>query len=884
MRGGDAVCVQIALSRTVERGVFLCPAPTTVAGLIRADGRVRGRIQGLVGYFVFCLFAMAGCGTQARSDATIHPLDIAREELTQALSELSVQSGSPILYRYDISPGVLVGPLVGDYSIEEALALLLEGKPFYFTRSANGFFVVHAVSENTGQESEDPQVDEDDEGLAAVPGTTIDEVVVFARKKYELLQETPLAVTSLSQDFINHHAVYSSAEIHKYIPNTHFEIMQLAGGALTSSIRGISYDQVEKANEPPVGVSVDGIFFASNSGALVDIFDIESVEVLRGPQGTLFGRNTMGGTVNIQRTRPSREFNGKLALDAGSYGRRDAKMLLRGPLIESRLAGKLGYYNIRGDSHTRRQNTGKRDKGPDREAAIASLLWTPTDTVDVQFNADYLEDHSHYPGMLGLTRPGELLCDSYGICARDSYDIARKKGFSRSFGSQPLVNRMRGQTYSVTANWSRGALGVTSITGYNRLKEYMIVENTGAPDPYGVPALVAERWQSQEQFSQELRLASDYEGPFNFVAGLYHFEVDYDLLVDTYFLGSLMGTSLQGQRMSAQAIFGEMTYNLTEKTRLTLGGRYSYEKKKLTVVNAASSSFACPDPDAPPEARFCRKPVIDFDDTTFRSGIDHSLSDDLMVYFMWSQGFKSGGWVARTQSQESVVPYDPETLDSFELGIRSEWLDRRLRLNAMAFHMRYGNKQEAIHRQSPNTLVVETITVNGSSARINGLELEIQALLTPSLSLNVGIGYLDARYKEFLDKDGIDIKDRRHYNFAPQWNVNLGGLFIHGLDAVPGEVVLAANYKWTDDYTTDPIKDPLGFGREVIGSYGQFDLSLSYGHFLPGDRALRVAVFVNDAFHRDGRLSRVSNAGSFVFGDMVPGRTWGVSLSYEIKG
>lgn len=97
-------------------------------------------------------------------------------------------------------------------------------------------------------------------------------------------------------------------------------------------------------------------------------------------------------------------------------------------------------------------------------------------------------------------------------------------------------------------------------------------------------------------------------------------------------------------------------------------------------------------------------------------------------------------------------------------------------------------------------------------------------------------------------------------------------------------MVLAANYKWTDDYTTDPIKDPLGFGREVIGSYGQFDLSLSYGHFLPGDRALRVAVFVNDAFHRDGRLSRVSNAGSFVFGDMVPGRTWGVSLSYEIKG
>jgi len=826
---------------------------------------------------------VAGYSPAGWSDAAVHQLDIAREELTRVLNELSLQSEAPILYRYDISQGAEVGPLMGEYSVEGALNYLLKDTAFYFTRSRNGFFVVHAKPEEARLQDGLPDADEITDGASSGTGATIDEVVIFARKKYELLQETPLAVTSLSKEFIRHQAVYSTAEIHKYIPNTHFEIMQLAGGALTSSIRGISYDQVEKANEPPVGVSVDGIFFASNSGALIDIFDIESVEVLRGPQGTLFGRNTMGGTVNIQRTRPSQELAGKLALDVGSYGRRDAKLLVRGPLLENRLAGKLAYYNIHGDSHTRRYSTSKRDKGPDREAVAAALLWTPTDTVDIQFNADYLEDQSYYPGMLGMTRPGELLCDSYDICARDSYDIAREHGFSLSFGSQPLVNRMRGETYSVTANWSLGNLGLTSITGYNSLDEYMIVENTGAPDPQGVPVLVPERWQTQEQFSQEVRLASDYEGPFNFVAGLYYFEVDYDLVADTYILGALMGTSAQRQVMTAQAIFGEMTYNLTEKARVTLGGRYSYEEKKLAVVNTASSGFVCPDPDAPPQAQPCRDPNISFGDTTFRAGLDYRVTNDLMAYFMWSQGFKSGGWVARAQSQAAVVPYDSETLDSFELGIRSEWLERRLQLNAMAFHMRYNDKQEAIHRLSPDTLVVETITVNGSAARLNGLELEVQALITPRLSLNAAIGYLDASYNKFLDDDGVDVKDRRHYNFAPEWNVNLGGMYSHQLVSVPGEVVLAANYKWTDDYTTDPIKDPLGLRREVISSYGQFDFSLSYGHFLPGNRELRVAVFVKDAFHRDGRLSRVSNAGSFVFGDMVPGRTWGLSFTYETR-
>lgn len=713
-------------------------------------------------------------------------------------------------------------------------------------------------------------------------GYNVEEIVVSARKREESLQEVPVAVTALTGDFLENNFALNINDLTKYIPNVHFETMQMAGGALSTSIRGISYDQVEKANEPPVGVSLDGVFFASNSGALIDMFDIESVEVLRGPQGTLFGRNTMGGTVNITRTKPSQEFGAKLSLTAGSYDRSDVKMMFTGPLVEDKLVGKLGYYNLQSDSHTRRYETGKRDDGMDREAFVGALLWTPLDNLEIQLNADYLEDNSTYPGMLGLTQPGEAFCDNYGVCASSSYDIARANGFKYSFGSQPLLNEMESQTYSMTVNWHINDYTITSITGYNKMDEFMSVENSGSPDINGELFFNPVRTQDQRQFSQELRIASDFSGPFNFVAGVYYFEMDYSLEAITNMMGVQIAKSIQKQDMNSHALFGEMTYNLTEKARLTFGARYSYEEKDLEIDNTAGAGFVCPDPNASDFAPYCRDPNVDFDDTIFRAGIDYRFSEDLMGYFMWSQGFKSGGWVARAQSPTSVVPYDPETLDSFEVGVRSEWFERRLRLNATVFRMNYDDKQEAIHRASPETLAVETITVNGSSATIDGLELEINAFLTPNLSLNAAVGYLDAEYDKFLNSDGVDIKDQRHYNFAPEWTVNVGGNYIYPLTSVNGELSLSANYRWSDDYTTDPTRDPLGLSREVIGSYGQFDFSVGYAHFLSDKRSLKVSAFVNDALHSDGRLSRVSHAGNFVFGDMLPGRRWGVEVLYEM--
>ncbi len=712
---------------------------------------------------------------------------------------------------------------------------------------------------------------------------TIEEVVVTARHRAESLQDTPVAVTAFSEEFIENSFASQLSDMGKYAPNVVLDTQQLGGGALNASIRGLSYDEVEKTYEPAIGVSVDGMFFAHNSGAMIDMFDIESIEILRGPQGTLFGRNTMGGTIKVQRSRPSQEFGAKVSVGVGSYDSRDIKARVTGPLIDGKLAGKLVAYSLTGDSHTENYFTGKQDDGEDRQSFSGSLLWTPTADLDVQLSVDFLDDDSEFPGVLNMTGPGEPFCDNFGACASRSYDRAEAEGFDVSFSEKPFVSTVEAKTYNLNVNWRLDNFTLTSITAYNELDEILDQENTGAPDPDfgGEPFFVSIRDQHLEQRSQEFRITSELNGPLNFVAGLFYFHSDYQLDPQSVILlGTEIDRFTAEQQLDSYAVYGEATYDLTEKARLIFGGRYTYEEKDFGI-NEIALGFSCPDPNAPAGAEVCRDPSVDFDDFSPRVGIDYSFTENLMAYFTYSVGFRSGGWNGRAQTQASIGPYDPETLDNFEVGIRSDWLDRRLRVNATAFTMQYDDKQEAVIRASPVSQATETLVENAASAEINGLELEVQASPIPDLQLRMSAGYLDASFDEFLNSQGEDIKEQRHISYTPEWTFSGGADYFLNLDNLGGEVILTANYSWKDDYSTDPVVDPLGLEREIIDSYGEWDFSASYEHMM-GAQSLRLSAFVHDAFHDDGRIHRVTNAGAFVFGDQEPGRTWGLEVTYEM--
>ena len=703
-------------------------------------------------------------------------------------------------------------------------------------------------------------------------GLTIEEVIVTARKRAESQQNVPIAVSAYDENFIEQSFTAELQEFDKYAPNVELGRMQFGGGAMTASIRGVSFGDLERTFEPAVGVSIDGVFLGTNTGAMIDIIDLESIEILRGPQGTLFGRNTMGGTINIRRTRPTGEFGGKLAVTAGSYNKRDVKAIFNAPLVKDILALKIGLFSLNGDSHTKNIASGSRDGGIDKQAATMSLLWTAGDSFEAQLTLDYMDDDSEYPGIVNLSGPGNLVCDAGLGCANTSFDLARASGFDLSFSSQPFLATAETTTAILQMTWDSDDYTVTSITSYNDVEDDLTAEVTGLQDVApGVPGIFVSRQQTYNQHSQEFNVISNFAGPFNFVTGLYYFHAEYRMNPQTaLFAGTLAARVFAGQKLDAYALFAETYFDIGDATRLTLGGRFTVEEKEFSI---RTLQFSCPQ--ATSSSAVCRNPREDWSEFTPRIGIDHRFNDDVMAYFLYSSGFRSGGFSGRAARFEAIGPYEPETLDNFEMGVKSDIVDGKLRINAALFRMKYENKQEEV--LTTFELSTSTAVQNAASATIDGLELEVQALLTDAFMLRFSGGYLDSGYDKF-EAGGVDLRANKNYRYAPETTLSLGGDYSFRIPVLSGDFLFGFNAKYTDEFTTSPERDPLGLGRDIIDDYTTFDASLSYtGHF-GNDKTFSASLFVNDAFNGEGRLFRTLNAGAYWFGDQEPGRIWGLEL------
>ncbi|RME66151.1 MAG: TonB-dependent receptor [Alphaproteobacteria bacterium] len=718
---------------------------------------------------------------------------------------------------------------------------------------------------------------------AAVLGAQLEEIVVRARMRSETLQTVPLSVSQMSGDFLDDNFVVQLEDVEKYTPNVELGKIQFAAGGLTASIRGASFADLEKTFEPAVAVAIDGMFFANNTGANTDFFDIASVEILRGPQGTLFGRNTIGGVINIERTRPTGEWGIKASASYGSFQRNDYKVVANAPVVKDVLALKLGFFSLNGDSHTRNINTGIRDDGIDKIAASGALLFTPSESFEALLTVDYLDDDSQYPGLVNLSAPGSLVCDAFGECFSNGAAVAEARKFKVSFSDKPFVATLESTAVNLRLNYKLDELTFESITTYMDMDDFLDEENTGGRDIGGLPILTALRGQKAEQLSQEIRVISSFDEWFNFVGGVFYFASKYFLdPQEVRVLGGLADRFTAGQHLDSLAAYAETYFQVLPKTRLTVGGRFTYEKKKFSIDELVLG-FTCPDPSlTDPLLAACANPQESWTKFTPRVSIDHQFTDDVMAYFTWARGFRSGGFNGRAQTPTSIGPYDPETVDNFELGLRSEFWNRKARVNLTVFHTDYSNKQEEVITVSPvNPSVTETTVQNAASARMNGAEAEIAVVPTPHLTLRSAIGYLDGEYTKFLI-GGVDVKDQRNFRYAPDWSVSVGGDYTIPIAATDGEVAINANYKWTDDFTTSPIADPTNLGRDTIPDYGEFDAAISYrGQFGSSSGTYKVTAFVKDAFHDSGRILRKLDAGVFWFGDQEPGRTWGVELLTE---
>ena len=734
--------------------------------------------------------------------------------------------------------------------------------------------------------AQDAAPDGNDDGLETI--------TVTARKRVEDVQSVPVAVSAISGEALENRFVPDVRAVAKYIPNVQLGQVQYSGATLSASIRGISFADIERSFEPAVASSIDGVFLASNTGALVDMFDVESIEVLRGPQGTLFGRNTVGGIINIKRTRPTGEFGAKLSATVGSYGRHDFKAVVNAPLVKDVLALKVGAFSINSHSFTYDARTGKAEPGLDRLDFVGSLLFTPSPNFEALLSYEHLRDRSHYPNPVNQSiaignAQDELAC-IVGLCFSNHQAEYESSGYRASFGGIPFYAPLTGDNVTLNMKYSADKFDVVSVTGYMKNRDSLDIDNMGDAIAPGVPFFHPVRFLHGDQFSQELRVDTNFGGMFDMVAGLYYFQSTYALDSQDVYIAdatrnpaNLVDTFNAGQTAKSYAIFAETYWKLGENTRLTLGGRYTHETKDFHVVKPAPytvPAFSCPDPASTYAP--CRNPHLSFNRFTPRVSIDHNFTPDVMAYASWSRGFRSGGWNGRPGSlPQTIGPYQPETVDSYEGGLRTKFDDGKALFNVTVFQTDYSNKQEDQIRSNPlNPSSTITFVENAGKARFRGLEAEMQYRPVPPLHFFGSLGYLEAKYLKFIDGTGADVSANKQLRYAPKWNASFGGDYTFELGG-GNSLMFGTNVKYVDHYATESSRDWSGLGREVIPSHTSVDASLTFTGELNSLKQYKISAFINDAFHGGGRIVRSSYAGPFWFSDRVPNRTWGVELQLE---
>lgn len=744
----------------------------------------------------------------------------------------------------------------------------------------------------------------------------LDVLTVTARKRIENVQDVPLAVTNVTGAFLAVAKTEDLVEVQKFLPNVELEHSPVAGGGLYASVRGIGFADNRKTFEPTVGVSLDGVFLGSNSGAALEMFDIESIQVLRGPQGTLFGRNTTGGSIVITRSRPTGEFGVRAGFLYGRYNRFEENVVLNLPKFGDAVSVKLYAFKKDSDSFQQQAATGKHDKEEDSLQFGGAILFEPSDDFEALLSIDYVDDKMRPTRAVSLTPGSQLFCAvltrilfadtpfSENGCRSTSFDASEATGFKTAFSEFPNLNTLKGWSGTLEMTWDTSDnITLTSVTGYRDHDEKTagnVVGDIGLPIGVGgTLAPISEFAQdtTYEQFSQELRMNAEIWDRLDLVVGLYYFHSKFDFSPGRLLVSDIIGTQtsfgalgrnqFSSQSVDAYAAFIDGIYRVTDRFRISAGVRLSYEKKKFSNAVDIGSQ----DPGGVP---FDVSASDSWTEPSWRVSFDYDLTDDVMAYVSWARGFRSGGFNARALSTaQTLEAFEPETVDTIEVGTRMEFADGTIRVNPTIFYTSYRDKQEEVLISVGGATAINTqIIFNASKVEYFGAELEIDASITDDLTFRGALGYLDSEVKTFLIQDPtttvpmlIDDSAGRQVRGAPKWTISAGLQYNFHIGN-SGEVTLFGLYSWKDESFTESVADGIPeFDLDKVGSYGSADFSITYTPRTGNaDSEFSISAFVKDAFDsRRGRAAVVRNiAGTFAFGFLQPTTTWGIELKVDL--
>lgn len=576
----------------------------------------------------------------------------------------------------------------------------------------------------------------------------IEEIVVTAQKRAESIQDVPISVSAHSGEQLKDLRVTNVADLHNTIPNVQINTFANSPDSAIFSIRGIGVNDADPYVGTTVSVVVDGVPVGVNTAALVSLFDIDRVEVLRGPQGTLFGANTTGGVINVVTAQPTGEYEGEAQVAVGNYGHRELNLAVNFPISDN-LAGKVSLLHTSSDGFFRNLANGQR-LGSKDITVLRPYLKYDTGSYDATLIGEVARSRNGSQTNVNFS-DASLILSQPGVT--DTGRVEYRRGQSLD---QPDQNDRDTYGVTLTQNLSTDYGDWVSITNYREYDQDLFSDD----DALVAVLLQTRRQVEHKQFTQELRNSFEIGERTEVVAGLFYLTQEYTLLQDGKLDGFLPGLGqpqTQFQKNHSISAFGQAFIDLTDQLRLQAGVRVARERTKAESTSANTfnpSGMATFEDPIIPGSLVAARGSETWRDVGFKVSLDYSASDDVLFYGYFARGFKSGGFTGRIAVPEDIGPFDPEQLDTYEIGMKADFLDNRLRSNLALFYNDYQDMQVVQNLTFPSGANSATIT-NAGAATSKGVELELIAVPIPNLELRVSGAYLDASYDKY-DSQALD--------------------------------------------------------------------------------------------------------------------------------
>jgi iron complex outermembrane receptor protein len=693
-------------------------------------------------------------------------------------------------------------------------------------------------------------------------GSLLEEVTVTAQRREEAVQTVPLAVSAFSDVQLERLNITQTLDLVKLIPNMIGSNNTGLGTANVYSIRALNNTESIATFDPPVGSYVDDVFIARQNANNFAFFDVDRVEVLRGPQGTLFGRNTTGGAVNVILKKPGTEFGGFAEVGVGAFGGRMARLSVDMPLSDTVLTKLSGYYTA-DDGYVDNPVTLERNLNDKANYGVrAAVRWLASDSVTWDIAGDYqrsdqMNIQNNVAGEIPTTGAVTQYTCNTGVVGRSRFsctglrtDRANLAGYVVGKKADlPLGNEVVGHSLTSNLELDTSLGAVNFITGWRDMRQQFSLDFFNGKATSGLAtgptgAFVISNDGRHRQFTQEVKLSGKVGTTFDYVAGVYYFkEKNRTDFADVFTLALAPGVYLPlvledrvlDNTSEAYAVYTQWDWHLTDRFTATLGARWTDEKEEIDYTPNVNSRITAPPSQRISTANIEARGIPTEQSTSLltpRFALKYQFTDDLMGFASATRGFKSGGWNARATAGPNgpaqIQPFTEEKVWSYELGLRSEWFDKRLRANITGFSFEAEDFQLPSAFVNPNGSIT-FITQNFATLENQGVEIELIAAPIDALNVFATIGIQDAKYKD-LDPSIVAQQQRCQAALASNnptlraANCGLGIVDPSGNIAqpvrAPDTYVVGANYtiQLTPSLTLTPTATIKKTGAHSIGT------------------------------------------------------------------